>query len=236
VLHLALALALSAPPGDPHPFAEDAERHGVELGKLKYEDEDGKPLTVEAFARYVNVEKRAFSTTKDDKAGTVTLQLMSAAFSQAVWAAMSKEAGVKLGTALPAFELKDLAGKTITDADLRGHDTVLSFFFGTCVPCIAEVPVLNQLAAKAKRADLRFLAVTFDSEAEARDYVAKHRLTWPTLYGANVIIEALGVDKFPTLVVTDSTGKVAAIHPNDGKNVALPALVAWLERAVGPLR
>ena len=42
-------------------------------------------------------------------------------------------------TEIPPFDLKDLAGKRVTSASLKGKPTLVSFFFSTCVPCILEV-------------------------------------------------------------------------------------------------
>jgi len=42
-------------------------------------------------------------------------------------------------TEMPPFDLRDLAGKRITAASLKGKPTLVSFFFSTCMPCILEV-------------------------------------------------------------------------------------------------
>src|SRR6185503_3626750 len=58
---------------------------------------------------------------------------------------------------LPPFDLKDLAGKRVTSATLRGKPTLINFFFSTCLPCILEVKPLNEFAAA--RPQMNFLAV-----------------------------------------------------------------------------
>ena len=63
-------------------------------------------------------------------------------------------------TEMPPFDLKDLAGKRVTSASLKGKPTLISFFFSTCVPCILEVAAAQSLrrgaaAHEFSRRDLR---------------------------------------------------------------------------------
>src|SRR4051812_6906242 len=60
-------------------------------------------------------------------------------------------------TLMPAFDLKDLAGKRVTSKGLLGKPTLVSFFFSKCVPCIREVEPINRYAAA--RPQMNFLAV-----------------------------------------------------------------------------
>ena len=55
-------------------------------------------------------------------------------------------------TEMPPFDLRDLAGKRVTAASLKGKPTLINFYFAQCVPCILEVGPLNGFAAGTSRA------------------------------------------------------------------------------------
>jgi len=51
------------------------------------------------------------------------------------------------GQPMPAVELTDPSGATLATADLRGTPVLLNLWATWCVPCVAEMPLLDQLAA-----------------------------------------------------------------------------------------
>jgi thiol-disulfide isomerase/thioredoxin len=52
------------------------------------------------------------------------------------------------GQALPAVELVDPSGTTLAMADLKGKPTLVNLWATWCVPCVAEMPMLDKLAAE----------------------------------------------------------------------------------------
>ena len=52
------------------------------------------------------------------------------------------------GEAMPAVELSDPAGAKLATADLKGSPVLLNLWATWCVPCIAEMPMLDQLAGE----------------------------------------------------------------------------------------
>jgi protein SCO1/2 len=77
---------------------------------------------------------------------------------------------LKPGHALPRFGLVDHEGRAVTDGDLRGHPTVLTFIFTRCpVPefCPAVTSRFKELQSAFARdrslpADVRLLSITLD--------------------------------------------------------------------------
>ena len=51
------------------------------------------------------------------------------------------------GEAMPELELSDPAGATLDLASLRGEPVLVNLWATWCVPCIAEMPLLDDLAA-----------------------------------------------------------------------------------------
>ena len=50
------------------------------------------------------------------------------------------------GQAMPAAQLTDPAGATLALADLKGKPALVNLWATWCVPCITEMPMLNELA------------------------------------------------------------------------------------------
>jgi thiol-disulfide isomerase/thioredoxin len=107
---------------------------------------------------------------------------------------------------LPAFDLPDLAGKRVDSRALKGRPTLINFYFAECVPCILEVGPLNEFAAS--RPDLNVLAVTFDTPAEARAFVARYKFRWRIVANARELIDRIRIKKYPTMALFDANGRM----------------------------
>ncbi len=135
-------------------------------------------------------------------------------------------------TTMPPFALKDLAGKRMTHADLRGKPTLLSFWYSTCVPCIREVEPLNQFAAA--RPHMNFLAVTFDERAVAQAFVKRFGVRWRVVPDAREFIDRVRVKSYPTVALFAADGrllgtKVGGAHDElEAANVQ-PQLKRWMD-------
>lgn len=66
----------------------------------------------------------------------------------------------KVGAIAPSFELTLMDGTKISSADLRGQVVVLNFWATWCVPCRAELPLLDRYYEIQKARGLRVFAVT----------------------------------------------------------------------------
>jgi thiol-disulfide isomerase/thioredoxin len=134
--------------------------------------------------------------------------------------------------ALPTFDLKTLDGKRLRNADLAGRPTLVNFFFETCVPCIKEAPALNAFARR--HPELNYLAVTFDSQADARRFVQQRKFTWPVLADAGTFIQAAGIRGYPTYLLIAADGRVlgrgSGMNANELDNPK--AIEAYFERWV----
>jgi cytochrome oxidase Cu insertion factor (SCO1/SenC/PrrC family) len=136
--------------------------------------------------------------------------------------------------AMPAFDLKDLAGKRVTSANLRGKPTLMSFYFSHCLPCILEVGPINRYAAA--HPEMNFLAVTFDDAAEARAFVRKFGLKWRVLPDAQEFIERMRVKHYPLMALFDANGRLLGTRQGGAKDELEAANVEpQLKRWVGGL-
>jgi cytochrome oxidase Cu insertion factor (SCO1/SenC/PrrC family) len=133
---------------------------------------------------------------------------------------------------MPAFDLKDLAGKRVTSASLRGKTTMISFFFSTCVPCILEVEPLNRFAAA--RPHMNFLAVTFDAPEEARAFVRRFGVRWRVVPDAQDFIERMRIKQYPLIALFDADGRLLGTRAGGVKDeleaaAVEPQLKRWME-------
>jgi len=133
---------------------------------------------------------------------------------------------------MPPFDLKDLNGKPVSSAGLRGKTTLVSFFFSTCVPCILEVQPLNRLAAAHPH--MNFLAVTFDETDEARAFVKRYGVRWRVVADAQDFVERMRVKQFPMLALFDADGRLLGTRTggvNDELEAASvePRVKRWMD-------
>jgi cytochrome c biogenesis protein CcmG/thiol:disulfide interchange protein DsbE len=111
----------------------------------------------------------------------------------------------------PTFDLKRLDGMGKLDlASLRGKKPiVLDFWASWCVPCISQAKRLN--AAHARYGDrIAIIGVdTKDFAPDARRWVRKHGVTYPSVHDGNgKVLAEWGGLPIPRLFFIDRDGKV----------------------------
>ena len=104
------------------------------------------------------------------------------------------------------FTTLDGAPKTL--ADYAGRPLVVNFWATWCIPCVAELPELDELAASG----VVVLAVSADrgGAATVRPFVAAHQIRHVTLLldPGNAAVNALGVAGFPTTLLIGADGRL----------------------------
>jgi thiol-disulfide isomerase/thioredoxin len=119
-----------------------------------------------------------------------------------------------LGKNAPEFSLPTLAGGTASNADLKGHVTIVDFWATWCEPCRRSMPHLQQLAANPELSakGLRVLAVNAthqDDRADVEAYMKETGFTFPVPLDENgMMTQAFQVRGFPTTFVVGRDGTV----------------------------
>jgi len=115
------------------------------------------------------------------------------------------------GEAIPAVTVSDPAGATLALGDLKGKPTLVNLWATWCVPCVAEMPLLNALAAELGD-DVRVLTVSEDMKGAelVEPFFAERGLAnlpkW--MDPKNDLIFAYGGDaSLPLTVMYDAEGK-----------------------------
>jgi thiol-disulfide isomerase/thioredoxin len=231
-MRFALAFCLlslgSAAAADPAPFTESDFRGtlGVtEQVRLSYRGVDCKPLSFDEFAEAM-LTKGARSDVEralDGTAVTVTVRKAGAGVCPSPYPPIAE---------MPAFELRDLAGKAVTSASLRGRPTLINFYFAECKPCILEVGPLNRFAAD--RPDMNFLAMTFDEPETARAFVARYKFRWRVVPDAREFIDRVRVKQYPTMALFDGSGRLLGTRRGGVRDeleaaTVAPQLARWVD-------
>jgi thiol-disulfide isomerase/thioredoxin len=114
----------------------------------------------------------------------------------------------------PAFTVKDLDGRDVSIASMRGKVVIVNFWATWCGPCRAEIPDLVALQAKYKDT----LQVIGISEDEAgvevvRRFAAEHKINYPVAMMTPEIEKLYpGISALPTSFIVDRESRVVQKH------------------------
>jgi len=121
------------------------------------------------------------------------------------WASLQKG---MINKPAPKLEASDINGKNVALSKLKGKVVVLNFWFTSCPPCKAEIPVLNTLVSRYKGSDVVFLSVTFDNAKDVKTFLKSHPFLYRTISGADKICNDFKIVAYPTHFVIDKRGYV----------------------------
>ena len=113
------------------------------------------------------------------------------------------------GAPLPDLAFADPSGKQLKLASLAGKPLLINLWATWCAPCVAELPMLNQLAA-AKTGQLQVVTISedFKGPEKVAAFLADKHLTHlaPWLDPDNKLSSQYQVTTLPTTVYYDAKG------------------------------
>ena len=74
---------------------------------------------------------------------------------------------------LPKEQFDMINGSIKSFSDFEGSMLVINFWYINCGPCIAEMPYLNKLVEKYKDDNIKFLALSFDSKEDIKQFISE---------------------------------------------------------------
>jgi thiol-disulfide isomerase/thioredoxin len=121
-------------------------------------------------------------------------------------------AAPKVGSAAPDFDLESLSGERLRLQDLSGKPVVINFWATWCIPCEAEMPLLQE--SYEGNPGLEVLAVNFaEPSTDVQAFVDKHGLTFDILLDPRAIVQTLyRVRGYPTTYFVDGEGVIQGVH------------------------
>jgi cytochrome c biogenesis protein CcmG, thiol:disulfide interchange protein DsbE len=137
-----------------------------------------------------------------------------------------------IGKPLPEFTLPAASSSnpTLLRADFKGKPRLLNIFASWCIPCIAEAPVLKQLAAQG--VVIEAVAIR-DKKADVDKFLARNGNPYRAI-GSDVdstIQLAMGSSGVPETFVIDGQGLIRHQHIGDIRADDIPEILAALKAA-----
>lgn len=131
-------------------------------------------------------------------------------------ASAQSELKALVGKQLPAFSLKDLSGKTLTQKSVLGKVVLLDFWASWCGPCKAASPTMQKLHSTYSAKGLMVIgANTSESDEDAKGAAAKyakeHKYTYAFTPQSDKLANALHVTGLPTFIAVDRRGKIRQV-------------------------
>lgn len=128
----------------------------------------------------------------------------------------------------PSFSVTTLDAQPVTDSTLRGRVVLVNFWATWCLPCRAEMPLLQAMANRHGPDGLEVLGLSVDRAGPdvVAAFLRQRTITYPVaIVGRDIETAFGGVQGYPTSVLLDRTGRVRY-------KVVGPLAMASLEPAV----
>ena len=116
----------------------------------------------------------------------------------------------EIGSRLPDFSVKDLQGREISSADLRGKVVLIDFWATWCQPCKQEMPGYQKLVDRYGSRGFAVVGFKFDTMADAEDptlFAKKMGVRYPLAVAADDLKQKFGgIEGLPTTMLYDRQG------------------------------
>lgn len=109
------------------------------------------------------------------------------------------------------FELKDLAGKTVSLEDFKGKVVFVDFWATWCPPCRASIPAVEALYEKYKdNDDVCFIGINLSEDKETvSKFVKREGIQYLVLLSNNKVITDYKIRSIPAFFIIDKEGNIA---------------------------
>src|SRR5467141_980401 len=116
----------------------------------------------------------------------------------------------ELGSRLPDFSVKDLQGRGISSADLRGKVVLIDFWATWCQPCKKEMPGYQKLIDRYCSRGFTVVGFKFDTMRDMEDpvlFAQRLGVHYPLAVATDDLKRKFGgIDGLPTTLLYDRDG------------------------------
>ncbi len=122
-----------------------------------------------------------------------------------------------IGQAAPALAFKDLAGKEVSLAELKGKVVVVDFWATWCGPCKVEIPGYIEMQKKYGKDGFVIVGVSLDQKGpkHVQKFVEANGMNYTVVMGDNNAVEAFGgFNSIPTTFLIGRDGRI--VHQKSG--------------------
>lgn len=142
-----------------------------------------------------------------------------------------------IGKKFPAFKASALTGKEYSNIDFQNKVVFITSWFTTCPPCIAEMPMLNELNEKYKDKGFLFLSFTPNNAEQITKFIKERPLTYDVITDAEGLIqfEMQWNYGYPTNIIINKKGEIVEFKngsamDKEGLEKAKAEFIAIIER------
>ena len=128
-----------------------------------------------------------------------------------------KEYELKIGKKFPVIKIDTPNGSWTNDE--KNKIIVINWWATSCVPCIEEIPELNELVKKYKNDNIEFIAIVWDRENHS-EFIKKHNFIFKQCFGDKNTTLLLG-ETFPRNLIIDKNGIIVYNKLGGSKNTYL---------------
>jgi thiol-disulfide isomerase/thioredoxin len=110
------------------------------------------------------------------------------------------------------FTLLDLEGKEYTLSKQKAKVTIVDFWATWCGPCVASIPIFNELYEEYKNKGLLVLGVGLDKEDALKKFLGQHKIDYPVLVGSRETAMKFAVRAIPSTFIINGQGEIVSRH------------------------
>lgn len=110
------------------------------------------------------------------------------------------------------FSLKDVNGEMVSLNDFQGKRMLINFWATWCVPCLTEMPILQEIHNQWIEKGLVVISINMgESESKVRGFVQRHGLSFPVLLDPNTqVFIKHEIRELPTTLLVDKDKTIIA--------------------------
>jgi thiol-disulfide isomerase/thioredoxin len=114
------------------------------------------------------------------------------------------------GTEFPDYTLVDMEGNIYNKESTKGKIVVFKCWFISCLPCVKEMPVLNELRQEyIAQKDVLFVSLCWDPRNKVNSFLKKNAFKYSTVPEQyKFLTENLALNGYPTHFVLNRDGKI----------------------------